>query len=81
MPDTAELVLKDGRTKTVKTAELKNGDVILIRPGENIAADGEVIEGESDVNEALITGESTPVKKARAVRLLRDQLMKQAACG
>ena len=64
MPDTAELVLKDGKTKTVKTAELKNGDVILIRPGENIAADGEVVEGESDVNEALITGESIPVKKS-----------------
>jgi P-type Cu2+ transporter len=64
MPDTAELVLKDGKTKTVKTAELKNGDVILIRPGENIAADGEVVEGISDVNEALITGESIPVKKS-----------------
>ena len=64
MPDTAELVLKNGKTQTVKTADLKNGDVILIRPGENIAADGEVVEGESDVNEALITGESTPVKKS-----------------
>jgi len=64
MPDTAELVLKDGKTKTVNTDALQNGDVILIRPGENIAADGEVVEGESDVNEALITGESTPVKKS-----------------
>lgn len=64
MPDTAELVLKNGKTKTVKTAELKMGDIILIRPGENVAADGEVIEGESDVNEALITGESKPVKKS-----------------
>jgi Cu2+-exporting ATPase len=63
MPDTAEIVLKDGKTKTVKTTELKNGDIILVRPGENVAADGEVVEGESDVNEALITGESTPVKK------------------
>ncbi len=63
MPDTAEIVLEDGKTKTVKTTELKNGDIILVRPGENVAADGEVVEGESDVNEALITGESTPVKK------------------
>jgi Cu2+-exporting ATPase len=63
MPDTAELVLKDGKTRTVRTSELKTGDVILIRPGESIAADGEVVEGESDVNEALITGESKPVKK------------------
>ena len=64
MPDTAELILENGKTKTLKTADLKNGDVILIRPGENIAADGEVVEGESDVNEALITGESKPVKKS-----------------
>ena len=63
MPDTAELILGSGKTKTVRTADLKNGDVILIRPGENIAVDGEVVEGESDVNEALITGESKPVKK------------------
>ena len=63
MPDTAELIYKNGKTRTVSTAELKDGDLILIRPGENIAADGEVVEGESDVNEALITGESTPVKK------------------
>jgi len=63
MPDTAELVLENGKTKSVRTADLKTGDMILIRPGENIAADGEVVEGESDVNEALITGESTPVKK------------------
>ena len=63
MPDTAELILKNGNTKTVKTADLKNDDLILIRPGENIPADGVVIEGESDVNEALITGESKPVKK------------------
>jgi len=64
MPDTAELVLEGGKTKTIKIAEIKNGDVILIRPGENIAADGKVVEGESDVNESLITGESIPVKKS-----------------
>jgi len=63
MPDTAERILNDGQTETVRTSELKNGDLILIRPGENIAADGEVIEGKSDVNEALITGESAPVEK------------------
>jgi Cu2+-exporting ATPase len=63
MPDTAERILTDGKTETVRTSELKNGDLILIRPGENIAADGEVVEGKSDVNEALITGESTPVEK------------------
>ncbi len=63
MPDTAELILENGKTKTVRTADLKNNDLILIRPGESIPADGIVVEGESDVNEALITGESKPVKK------------------
>ena len=65
MPDTAELILEGGKTRTIRTSELKDGDLILIRPGESIAADGEVFEGESDVNEALITGESIPVKKTQ----------------
>jgi len=63
LPDTAERILDNGKTETVRVTELDNGDLILIRPGESIAADGEVIEGKSDVNEALITGESKPVKK------------------
>lgn len=63
MPDTAELILEDGKTKTTPTGELKNGDLILVRPGESVAADGKVVEGESHVNESLITGESNPIKK------------------
>jgi len=63
MPDTAEQILADGSSKTVRVADLKLGDIILVKPGESIAADGVVIQGESDVNEALITGESKPVKK------------------
>ena len=74
MPDTAEIVLADGKTKTVKTTELKNGDLILVRPGENVAADGEVMEGESDVNEALITGESTPVKKQPGSKVIAGSI-------
>ncbi len=74
MPDTAELVLDNGNTRTVNTSELKNGDIILIRPGENIAADGEVVEGESDVNEALITGESTPVKKKQGSTVIAGSI-------
>ena len=63
MPDQAELILPDGSTKVVSTSELKAGDVVLVRPGASIPADGEVVEGGSDVNEAMITGESRPVKK------------------
>ncbi len=63
MPDTAELIHADGSTEQVSARELKAGDLVLIRPGTSIAADGEVTEGESDVNEAMLTGESKPVKK------------------
>lgn len=62
LPDEAELVVRGG-TRTVQVAELSVGDVILIRPGANIPTDGEVIKGESDVNESMLTGESKPVKK------------------
>ena len=63
MPDTAERELPDGSTEQVRTDRLRNGDLVLVRPGASIPADGEVERGESDVNEAMITGESRPVKK------------------
>ena len=63
MPDTAERILPDGSTETLPVARLKNDDLVLVRPGASVPADGEVMEGESDVNEAMITGESLPVKK------------------
>ncbi len=63
MPDTAERILPDGTVEQVPTSQLKPGDLILVRPGASIPADAEVVEGESDVNEAMLTGESRPVKK------------------
>jgi Cu2+-exporting ATPase len=63
MPDTAERLLPDGDTETVPVSELAKGDLVLVRPGASIPADGRVVEGESDVNEAMITGESRPVEK------------------
>ncbi|MDX1524405.1 MAG: heavy metal translocating P-type ATPase, partial [Anaerolineae bacterium] len=63
MPDTAERLNNDGTTEIVMVTDLHDGDRILVRPGASIAADGEVIEGQSDVDEAMITGESRPVKK------------------
>lgn len=62
LPDTAEIVEGD-RTHTVSLAELKVGDIILVRPGGKIAADGNIVEGKSDVNESMVTGESKPVGK------------------
>ena len=63
MPDTAELIRDDGTTTEMPVGRLKTDDLVLIRPGANIPADGLVVEGESAVNEAMITGESKPVKK------------------
>ncbi|MCR8526612.1 heavy metal translocating P-type ATPase, partial [Escherichia coli] len=60
MPDSAELVNANGSVEVVSTNALKLGDVVLVRPGASVAADGEVISGESQVNEAVITGESMP---------------------
>lgn len=63
MPDTAERVRPDGSTEEIRVDRLQNNDLLLVRPGASVPADGEVERGESDVNEAMITGESLPVKK------------------
>jgi Cu2+-exporting ATPase len=62
MPTMAHLV-RDENIEDVPVSELKAGDVVLVRPGEKIPSDGTVTEGESYVNEALLTGESKPVHK------------------
>ena len=62
LPDQAEVV-RNGKTEIIALSDLKEGDVILVKPGSKIAADGEVIEGSSEVNESLATGESRPVSK------------------
>ena len=70
MPDTAERVGADGDIEEVPVSELRLDDTVLVRPGANIPADGVVIKGESDVNEALITGESAPVKKREGTEVI-----------
>jgi Cu2+-exporting ATPase len=62
MPTTAHLI-KDGEIIDTPVSQLNKGDVVLVRPGEKIPSDGMVIEGESYVNEALLTGESKPIGK------------------
>ena len=62
LPDTAEVV-RDGKTETVALSLLRMSDTILVRPGAKIPADGVIIDGESDVNESMITGESKPISK------------------
>ncbi|MEO7147180.1 MAG: HAD-IC family P-type ATPase, partial [Terrimesophilobacter sp.] len=63
IPDEAEQVVGDS-TEIVRVAELALGDHVLVRPGARIPVDGQIIDGASDVDEALLTGESTPVEKA-----------------
>jgi Cu2+-exporting ATPase len=63
MPDTAERISPSGEVDEVRTSELRTGDLILVRPGASIPADGQVVEGDSDVSEAMLTGESMPVSK------------------
>ncbi len=63
MPDTAERITDDGDTEEVPVSELSEDDLILVRPGASVPADGIVEEGDSDVEESMITGESKPVSK------------------
>jgi Cu2+-exporting ATPase len=63
LPDTAERI-SGTETQTVPISELKVGDVVLVRPGTRVPADGEVVEGSADVDESMITGESRSVSKA-----------------
>nr|WP_287489931.1 heavy metal translocating P-type ATPase [Methanothrix sp.] len=62
MPSEAHLI-KDGQTVEVKVESLKPGDRVLVKPGEKIPIDGTVIEGETSVNESMLTGESRQVRK------------------
>ena len=65
LPGKAHRIKDDGSTEDVPLEELQKGDKVLIKPGEKIPADGIVVKGESSVNEAMLTGESKPVNKAK----------------
>lgn len=69
LPDAAE-VIRNGRTDKIPLSELRENDVALVRPGTKIPADGIILEGESDVNESMVTGESEPVSKKQNDRVI-----------
>jgi Cu2+-exporting ATPase len=65
LPSQAHRVLEDGSIQDVRVSDLKKEDIVLIKPGEKVPVDGGVIDGASDVNEAMLTGESRPVSKKK----------------
>jgi Cu2+-exporting ATPase len=70
MPDRAERVRADGTIEGVAASTLETDNVILVRPGAAVAADGQVVDGESSINESMITGESNPVHKGPGSRVI-----------
>lgn len=73
MPDEAHL-FANGVVNEVKTQTLKANDVILIKPGEKVAADGVIVDGESYLNESMLTGESKPVKKIKGEKVIAGSI-------
>src|SRR5664280_1025297 len=74
MPSDAHKVMPDGSMKDVPLGELAVNDRVLIKPGEKIPADGVIAEGESSVNEAMLTGESTPAPKKTGGKVISGSI-------
>ena len=78
IPPTANLI-KNGSISEVPTAELQVDDIVLVRPGEKVPIDGVVVEGETSVNEAMVTGESKPVAKTKDSTVLGGTINAEGA--
>ena len=70
LPAEAHKVLPDGKIVDVPVDKIKKGEIVLIKPGEKVPTDGTVIEGETSINESMITGESTPVHKKPGTEII-----------
>ncbi|MET0665722.1 MAG: copper-translocating P-type ATPase [Acidimicrobiales bacterium] len=79
LPDEAERVQPDGTVDVVSVGALALGDLVLIRSGGRVPADGEVVEGSADVDESMITGESRPVAKAVGDRVIAGAVATDSA--
>ena len=68
------IIEKEGKEETVTLDEIKKGDIVICKPGEKIAVDGEVIEGVTHINESFITGESVPVKIEKGSKVIAGSI-------
>ncbi len=73
LPDKAELI-RDGKSVMVSISELQKGDVVLVRPGGKVPADGVIIEGDTELDESLITGESKPVHRGKGAEVIAGSI-------
>jgi Cu2+-exporting ATPase len=79
LPDEADRVLPDGQVETVPLEALLVDDVVLVRPGARIPADGKIVEGEAEVDESMVTGESRPVAKRVGDRVVAGTVATDSA--
>jgi Cu2+-exporting ATPase len=79
LPDEAERIGPSGDVETVSLDELRAGDVVLVRSGGRVPADGEIIEGDAELDESMVTGESRPVAKGRGDRVVAGTVSTDSA--
>ena len=68
------IIIRDGKEETVTLDEIQKGDIVICKPGEKIAVDGEVVEGITHINESFITGESVPVKREKGSKVIAGSI-------
>ncbi|MDQ3946629.1 MAG: copper-translocating P-type ATPase [Actinomycetota bacterium] len=79
LPDEAERISADGEIETVSLGDLRAGDVVLVRSGGRIPADGEIIDGDAELDESMVTGESRPVAKSPGDRVVAGTVSTDSA--
>jgi Cu2+-exporting ATPase len=79
LPDQAERVTDDGALERVPIEELRPGDVVLVRPGARVPADGEIVDGEAEIDESMVSGESRPVAKDPGDRVVAGTIATDSA--
>ena len=79
MPSEAHRVTESGGTEDVSVTELKPGDRVVVKPGEKVPIDGQIVEGRTSINEAMLTGESKPVEKAEGDEAIGGSVNGEAA--